>query len=319
MKLKRIILICLSLILLISLVGCNAGNSADDFSFSYEKPNNESINRGDTLVITIGLTANKTYSWRGSGGEFNAYAHLVCGEGENAYKIYADPITLTTEVGNYKVEKGESRSTTQYFMIPDNAPDGTYSLYVSFGKSHETYDNVFTLMGADGKSELPIPGGTDVHEAFDIRISWANWLGSEVFEGCLNFDKLAISSVHHVPLHRFSSRSELDAFKARFGEDNSFDYGYDGKSFNENTADYDEAFFAENDLFLVYVDANSGSLKFDVNSIFNDGNCFSMYVHQTNNPEHVTDDRAGWFITIAVPKSATESCTTFDAIFGIPQ
>lgn len=175
MKLKRIILICLSLILLISLVGCNAGNSADDFSFSYEKPNNESINRGDTLVITIGLTANKTYSWRGSGGEFKAYAHLVRGEGENAYKIYADPITLTTEVGNYKVEKGESRSTTQYFMIPDNAPDGTYSLYVSFGKSHETYDNVFTLTGA---SDADISGlsGQQPAAPEDFAIHFASWI-----------------------------------------------------------------------------------------------------------------------------------------------
>lgn len=135
-------------------------------------------------------------------------------------------------------------------------------------------------------------------------------------EGCLNFDQLAISSVHHIPLHKFSSRSELDAFKARFGEDNSFDDGYNGKSFNENTADYDDAFFSENDLFLVYVDANSGSLQFDVNSIFNDGNSFGIYVHQTNNPECVTDDMAGWFITVAVPKSATENCTSFDAIMG---
>ena len=130
---------------------------------------------------------------------------------------------------------------------------------------------------------------------------------------------MAISSAHHIPLHKFGSRSELDAFKARFGEDNSFDYGYNGKSFNENTADYNDAFFDENNLFLVYVGANSGSLHFDVNSIFNDGNSFCIYVNQTNNPENVTDDMAGWFITIAVPKSATENCTVFDAIMGFPQ
>ena len=163
------------------------------------------------------------------------------------------------------------------------------------------------------------PGVTDVHDAFDIRISWANWLdGTIVDEGCLNFDQLAISSVHHIPLHKFSSSSELDAFKARFGEDNSFDYVYNGKSFNENTADYDDAFFEENDLFLVYVDANSGSFSFDVNNIFNDGKSFGIYVNQTNNPEDVTDDMAGWFITVAVPKSATENCTLFDAIMGFP-
>lgn len=164
------------------------------------------------------------------------------------------------------------------------------------------------------------PSGTDVHENFDVRISWANWLdGTTVYEGCLNFDKMAISSIHHIPLHKFSSRSELDAFKAKFGEDNSFDYGYNRKSFNENTADYNDAFFDENNLFLVYVDTNSGSLRFDVNSIFNDGQYFCINVNQTNNPENVTDDMAGWFITVAVPKSATENCTVFDAIMGFPQ
>ena len=182
-------------------------------------------------------------------------------------------------------------------------------------------DAVLTYEIKDGFLVDPIqPGGTDVHDAFDIRISWANWLdGTTVDEGCLNFAQLAISSVHHIPLHKFSSRSELEAFKARFGEDNSFDYGYNGKSFNENTADYDDAFFEENDLFLVYVDANSGSLHFDVNSIFNDGQIFCIYVNQTNNPEDVTDDMAGWFITVAMPKSATENCTAFDAIIGYPQ
>ena len=230
---------------------------------------------------------------------------------------------IVSSIANLLKAKGtnEKSYSTELF---DLSKEGKYRLISDFslgdGKMYNTWVTFEVKKASTDKLDNIQPGGTDVHDIFDIRISWANWLdGSTVDEGCLNFDQLAISSVHHIPLHKFSSRSELDAFKARFGEDNSFDDGYNGKSFNENTADYDVAFFSENDLFLVYVDANSGSLQFDVNSIFNDGNSFGIYVHQTNNPECVTDDMAGWFITVAVPKSATASCTAFDAIFGIPQ
>ena len=227
---------------------------------------------------------------------------------------------IVSSIANLLKAKGtnEKSYSTELF---DLSKEGTYRLISDFslgdGKMYNTWVTFEVKKASTDKLDNIQPGGTDVHDAFDIRISWANWLdGTTVDEGCLNFDQLAISSVHHIPLHKFSSRSELDAFKARFGEDNSFDDGYNGKSFNENTADYDDAFFSENDLFLVYVDANSGSLQFDVNSIFNDGNSFGIYVHQTNNPECVTDDMAGWFITVAVPKSATENCTSFDAIMG---
>jgi len=227
--LKKSILICLSLILLLSLMGCNAGNSADDFSFSYIKPNNDSIERGDTLAITIGLTANKTYSWRGSFGEFIAYAHLVCGEGENAYKIYAEPIAFSEEVANYKVKKGESRSEIQYFKIPDDAPDGAYSLYVSFQKSHETYRNVFTLTGSDDVTNI---SGQQLAAPEDFAIHFASWIdGSQrniidTYEGYIQKDLIAdgISKKDYNPsyvelcqLYQFvltlENRTELDYSK----------------------------------------------------------------------------------------------------------
>ena len=209
--------------------------------------------------------------------------------------------------GEMKIYQGDKIYSLNFHNIIENGVE-----YLT--NTNDLQDKVRSLAKSHSSINA-IPGGTDVHDVFDIRISWANWLdGSTVDEGCLNFDQLAISSVHHIPLHKFGSRSELDAFKARFGEDNSFDYGYNGKSFNENTADYDDTFFEANNLFLVYVDANSGSLQFDVNSIFNDGQSFCIYVNQTNNPENVTDDMAGWFITVAVPKAATEQCTAFDAV-----
>ena len=319
---KKILSLVLALItLLFCLVGCN---------------NSKDIVLTDEDIHTDYAGVYLTLSSVDDSGEhkkLNAVWHnetfkeVTYGEGykieylqDGEWKSVLKGEHIVSSIANLLKAKGtnEKSYSTELF---DLSKEGTYRLISDFslgdGKMYNTWVTFEVKKASTDKLDNIQPGGTDVHDAFDIRISWANWLdGTTVDEGCLNFDQLAISSVHHIPLHKFSSRSELDAFKARFGEDNSFDDGYNGKSFNENTADYDDAFFSENDLFLVYVDANSGSLQFDVNSIFNDGNSFGIYVHQTNNPECVTDDMAGWFITVAVPKSATENCTSFDAIMG---
>ena len=318
---KRFLLIFLTLItLLFCLVGCN--NSKDivltdeDIHTDYEGVYitlSSVDNSGEHKKLNV-VWHNETNQEFTFGEDF--YIEIL--ENDKWKSVLTEDMIVTSIAHLFPAKSTKEKTySTEYF---DLSKEGTYRVRCEFspgdGKTYNTWIE-FEVKKDGSEADSVQLGGTDVHDAFDIRISWANWLdGTTVYEGCLNFDQLAISSVHHIPLHKFSSRSELDAFKARFGEDNSFDDGYNGKSFNENTADYDDAFFDENNLFLVYVDANSGSLQFDVNSIFNDGNCFSIYVNQTNDPEVVTDDMAGWFITIAVPKSATENCTVFDAIMG---
>lgn len=158
-------------------------------------------------------------------------------------------------------------------------------------------------------------GGTLADETFDIAVSYANWAeASEVYFGALNKDKMAISSVQHLPIYRFDTLEDLEEFKLTFGEVLAMDYGYDEvPSFNDITAKYDKTFFEENTLMLVYVGANSGTYRFGVNSVFCDGNSFCIHVEQINEPEVTTDDMAGWFITVAVPDSMVENCTEFDA------
>ena len=158
-------------------------------------------------------------------------------------------------------------------------------------------------------------GGTPVEEAFEIAVSYANWTEeSEIYFGALNKEKMVISSVQHLPIYKFNTLEELEQFKLAFGEVLTMDRGYDEvPSFNDITTNYDETFFDENTLLLVYVGANSGTYRFGVSSVFCAENSFCIHIEQTNNPEVVTDDMAGWFITVAVPDSMVENCTEFDA------
>ncbi|MBE6888218.1 MAG: hypothetical protein E7484_07385 [Ruminococcaceae bacterium] len=159
------------------------------------------------------------------------------------------------------------------------------------------------------------PGGVSAEEAFDIAVSYANWTeDSVIYQGALNKDKMAISSVQHLPIYRFDTLEELEQFKLSFRDVLAMDYGYDEvSSFNDATADYNETFFEENALMLVYVGAGSGTYRFGVSSVFCNGNSFCIHIEQTNKPEVVTCDMAGWFITVAVPDSMIEDCTEFDA------
>lgn len=190
---------------------------------------------------------------------------------------------------------------------------------VPVGCNSETTDKVQSggAPAEDDISEVQSvqPDGTPVEEAFDIAVSNANWTdGSEIYFGALNKDKMAMSSVRYLPIYKFDTREDLEQFKLTFGEVLTMDYGYDEvPSFNDTTDKYDETFFEENTLMLVYVAANSGSYRFGVNSVFCDGNSFRIHVEQVNDPEWVTDDMAGWFVTVAVPDSMIANCTDFDA------
>lgn len=157
------------------------------------------------------------------------------------------------------------------------------------------------------------PGGISTEEAFDIAVSHANWAEeSEIYFGALNKDKMAISSVQHLPIYKFDTLEELERFKSAYDSSNLDMEGYT-PSFNNTTAKYDETFFTDNTLILVFVGASSGTYRFGVNSVFCDGASLCIHVEQTNNPEVVTDDTAGWLITVAVPDSMVENCTEFDA------
>lgn len=159
-------------------------------------------------------------------------------------------------------------------------------------------------------------------EVFDISVSFANWSEeSTIYLGGLNREKMYVSSVQHLPIYKFDTAKELEQFKRRVGEYLSIDSGYNEiPSFSEVVSKYDEDFFYENTLMLVYVPANTGSYRFGVNSVYRYNDSFCIHVERTNSPEVVTDDMAGWFITLCVPDGVVKACTEFDAdLNNIPE
>ena len=156
-------------------------------------------------------------------------------------------------------------------------------------------------------------------EYFDEALSSARGASaSYLFSNSLNSKKLDIYySTEYLPIFKFDTLEELKSFKSESGIQykhiNDINLNY-LPSLNEVTSKYDEEFFNENSLILVYITSGSGSFRYGVDSVYISENTFNIHVERTNNPLFHTSDMAYLFITVAIPDSIIENCTIFDAI-----
>lgn len=149
----------------------------------------------------------------------------------------------------------------------------------------------------------------------DISLSFANYSdANEIYFGALNRDKLSINSVKHLPIYKFDTLADLEQFKNTFKNILTFNSGWDEvASFNDATSKYDETFFKDNSLMLVYISANNSTHRYGVNSVFCDGEAFCVHLEEITKSDTVDCAMSGWFVTVAVPDSLILKCTEFDA------
>lgn len=147
------------------------------------------------------------------------------------------------------------------------------------------------------------------------ELVWVNYSGSaEFYFNALNRDKLDVNSIQHLAIFKFDSLKELEQFKTDFADDFSFNQTRDDvQSFEMATENINDDYFKSDSLFIVYVPSNSGSYRYKVQKVATDGEYFTVYVKQANNPQIVSDDMAGWFLMLTIPKTQIEKCTVFDA------
>ena len=158
---------------------------------------------------------------------------------------------------------------------------------------------------------------TEPEDAFIINVAYAGWSDeSEIYTRALNTQKMAQSSQKHLPIYRLDTLADVEAFRSTFENYLAFEYGFDEvKSFNDTVEMFaDETYLNAYSLMVIYVSANSGTYRYGVESIYCDGESFTVSVEELKHPTEVTTDLAGWYIIIAVPDSMIANCTEFDAI-----
>ncbi len=151
-------------------------------------------------------------------------------------------------------------------------------------------------------------------EEFRWQVAWANWSAGALMDGCLNAKTMMISSVQHLPIWKVGSVRELEQFRARYAGELTLDQGLDGApSFSGVTEGCDDAFFEKNALLLVYIEASSGSYRFDVDRVACEGGKLCVHAVQTNQPEVVNAMMAGWLIAVEAPLTLLDGVTEYDA------
>ena len=163
-------------------------------------------------------------------------------------------------------------------------------------------------------------GGTDsmLDVAFESTLTYAGVPqdSNKIFYSSLNREKLAISSVRHLPIHRLDTYEDLEQFKATFSGDLTLDKGYDEvSSFNAATTKYDKDFFEYNSLMVVYIDATNSTHRYAMQSVEHSG-VFCVHIEETTKAEAVDDALAGWFVIVTASDEMLNGCTGFDADFN---
>ena len=159
-----------------------------------------------------------------------------------------------------------------------------------------------------------------VNQIFDNCLSWAGWTGdASLFVGALNSDQLQTNHTQHLPIYVFKSKAELDSFMTRMDEHLSMDEQRDEvPAFTETAAKYDEEFFKDNSLVLVYVTSGSWNTRYSATGFYCDGTSFVLHVEDTTEDDFGDAAMGGWFVSVVVDNKLIDGCSQFDAYLYNP-
>ncbi len=191
----------------------------------------------------------------------------------------------------------------------------------SGGDTGAPSEAVLKESGAPDRSDTAQTGADLPDGSFEAVSVWVDGSGSagdDFYLAALNSERLAVSSVQHLPVFRFEAPEELEAFKERFSDDFAMEHRLDGRisSFVDATSKMDEQFFEDRTVFVVYVPASSGSYRFGVSSIYQENKALCIHIEETEHPEVCTCDMAGWFVVVSLEKALVAGVTDVDADLG---
>ena len=165
-------------------------------------------------------------------------------------------------------------------------------------------------------------------EALRTRdVAFANCANGDYVEDALNFGKYDIdydqeSDIYHLPVYKFSTLAELEAFKSKYADVFEMDRTYgEIKSFAQATQyliDNDD-YWNNYNLFVIYLMTSTCSTRYGLTNVAADGSELRFYVSCTYDPGNPYDEAmGGWFIITSLPKNMIVDYTEFDAVMGKP-
>lgn len=82
-------------------------------------------------------------------------------------------------------------------------------------------------------------------------------------------------------------------------------------------SDYNDEFFAKNDLIMLFIESGSGSARYDVTDIVSQDRVLTIDITMTKG--YLTCDMSNWIYFISVPKNVTALTSKYQNTFTVPE
>ncbi len=153
---KRILSLCLLLILLISaLPSCGRGAEGGQWKFEY-KLEKSSFVQGETIRITVEVTnVGKDYSYTGSPTDLFGPAKLYLNSDENQ-ALSTLPFANTDDATERVFKKGEIARRAYEFYTDESSPEGLYTLKLPFGGEYKVFESIVFVDAPPTEEELEV-------------------------------------------------------------------------------------------------------------------------------------------------------------------
>ncbi len=146
-------------------------------------------------------------------------------------------------------------------------------------------------------------------------VAWAGATTEDVSNMALNRDVLQNEDAVHLPVYRFSTQNELDAFKDAYADVLIFDQGKDEiQSFNHILTYYVGNNFDVHSELLIYVNAGNDSDRYQIDKVIRHGTSLCIYVKKQTTAEPITDVAGGWFLFLTFSHSYLKGIDSYDVI-----
>lgn len=159
---------------------------------------------------------------------------------------------------------------------------------------------------------------SDTGFAYETTYAWAGYSEdgyNAMVERAENRDtERRYGNVSHLtPVVKLDSKSDYDAFYEEMSAYFDLTSGYDEVgAFSAQSGEYSNDFFAENALFIAYLEEVTTSNRHEVEEVRIENGTLEIRICCLS-PDEKDTAMAGWFITVAVPKSDIADCTGYDA------
>jgi hypothetical protein len=118
---------------------------------------------------------------------------------------------------------------------------------------------------------------------------------------------------HLTPVVKLDSKADFDDFYLEMSGFFSFTQDYDESvAFEKQAKQYDADFFSANSLFIAYLTEGTGSNRHELEEVRIENGVLEIRICQFV-PDNGDTVMAGWFLAVAIPKTAITDCTGYDA------